>query len=61
VMHIFAETEIDAIMGWLSSLPYPWCTPDEAIAGMPALEGFEPIKPYLEQVRPISPDRQRTQ
>jgi hypothetical protein len=57
VMHIFPQTEIDAIVGWLSGLPYPWCTPNEAIAGMPGLEGFEPIEAYLERVQPISPDR----
>ncbi len=57
VMQIFQASGINAIMGWLSGLPYPWCTPDEAIAGMTELEGLEPIKAYLEQVQPISPDR----
>ena len=57
VMHIFQETEIDAVMGWVSGLPYPWCTPNEAIAIMPRVEGLEPIEAYLEQVQPISPDR----
>jgi hypothetical protein len=56
-MHIFPKTKIDAIMGRLSGLPYPRCTPGEAIAGMPGLEELEPIEAYLEQVQPISPDR----
>ena len=57
VMHIFQETEIDASMGWVSGLPYPWCTPNEAIAGMPRLGRFEPIEAYLQHVQPISPER----
>ncbi len=57
VMHVFPETEIDAIMGWLSGLPYPWCTPYEAIASMPGIDGLKPIEVYLKQVQPILPNR----
>jgi hypothetical protein len=27
LMKMFPATELDAIMGWLTGLPYPWCTP----------------------------------
>ncbi len=36
------------------SLPYPWCTPDQALSAAPAIEGFAEIKSYLAKVRPLS-------
>jgi hypothetical protein len=44
-------------MNWLSSLPYPWCTPGEAIGGLPSIEGIAEIEVYLKQVRPLLPER----
>ena len=57
VMKIFPATELAATMNWLSGLPYPWCTADEAVKGMPAAEGFADIEAYLKQARPIPPER----
>jgi hypothetical protein len=57
VMKILPSTELAASMHWLSSLPYPWCSPDEAAEGMPAIEGLAEIKTYLKQVRPLLPER----
>jgi len=39
------------IMDWLSGIPYPWCTPDEAIKNIPSIDGLGTIKSYLKQVR----------
>jgi len=44
-------------MDWLSALPYPWCTPDQAIATLPAIDGFAEVEAYLKQVRPILPEQ----
>jgi len=30
VMQVFPESSIDVIMGWLTDLPYPWCSAEEA-------------------------------
>jgi hypothetical protein len=57
VMKIFPATDLAASMNWLSSLPYPWCAPAEAIRDVPAIEGLAEIETYLKQVRPISPER----
>lgn len=57
VMQIFSANEIDRIMGWITSLPYPWCTPDEAARNLPQIEGLAPILRYLKEVRPIPPER----
>jgi hypothetical protein len=57
VTQVFPNHELVAIMGWLSSLHYPWCTPDGAIASMPAIEGLTSIGNYLNEVRPMLPER----
>src|SRR5262249_12726802 len=31
VMQIFPASSIDTIMGWLTGLDYPWCTPEEML------------------------------
>jgi hypothetical protein len=56
-MKIFPASDLAASMNWLGGLPYPWCTPDEAVRGVPAIEGFDEIEAYLKQARPILPDR----
>jgi hypothetical protein len=43
---------IDAVMGWISALPYPWCRPDEAIEGMPVVADLEPVRQYLGHAQP---------
>jgi hypothetical protein len=53
VMQILPAVELAVCMRWLSSLPYPWCTPDEAVATMPKIDGLAEIAAYLKQVRPI--------
>jgi hypothetical protein len=57
VMKILPATELAASMNWLSSLPYPWCSPDEAGRAVPAIEGLAEIKTYLTKVRPLLPER----
>ncbi len=47
VMQIFPASSIDTIMGWLTDLPYPWCTPEEVARNMPKLDGMEPIEHYI--------------
>ena len=50
MMKIFPAVELAASMDWLSRLPYPWCTPDEATRTMPAIDGLAEIAAYLKQV-----------
>jgi hypothetical protein len=57
VMKILPASELAASMDWLSGLPYPWCSPDEAVRDMPDIEGIAEIETYLKQVRPILPER----
>lgn len=47
VMHVLPAAELDRIIGWVASLPYPWCRPDEVMATMPAIEELSPIARYL--------------
>ena len=55
VMQVFPETELLTIMQWLSSLPYPWCTPEEAIRTMPSIDGLVEVEQYIREAPPISP------
>lgn len=50
VMSVLPETELEALMAWLSSLPYPWCTPGEAVSAMPARDGLAAVERYLSRV-----------
>ena len=50
VMKVLPAKELDAIMGWASALPYPWCRPDEVLAGMPRVEGLAPVESYLKEL-----------
>ena len=56
LMNVLPATELAATMNWLSGLPYPWCTPDDVVKGMPRIEGLAAIETYFRQVRPISPE-----
>jgi hypothetical protein len=55
VMQIFPPQELDRIMVWITSLPYPWCTPDMSLDSMPRIEGMETVRKYVKSVRPILP------
>lgn len=57
VMQILPVSETAASMTWLSGLPYPWCAPDEAVRTLPPMDGFAEIETYLNQVRPLLPER----
>ena len=54
LMKMFPATELDAIMGWLTGLPYPWCTPADALEAMPPIPELMAVETYLRQVRPIA-------
>ncbi|MDI7861341.1 hypothetical protein MRS76_05180 [Rhizobiaceae bacterium n13] len=55
VMQVVPGEELDRIMNWIASLPYPWCSPSEALEDMPATDGLAPIEHYLKTVRPLAP------
>jgi hypothetical protein len=58
VMKVLPAEALAASMTWLSALPYPWCSADEALKRMPALDGLAEIETYLKRVRPLSLARQ---
>ena len=53
VMKVHPAGELAAVMDWLSALPYPWCSADQALVRLPAVEGLCDIKTYLKQIGPI--------
>jgi len=57
VMKVLPAADVAASMNWLSSLPYRWCTPAEAIRDVPTIEGLAEIEAYLKQVRRLLPER----
>ena len=46
-MQILPPRNLDAIMGWISGLPYPWCPVQTAVASAPEVEGLEVILDYI--------------
>jgi len=57
VMRVFPASDLAASMNWLTSLPYPWCTPEETVKAVPAIEGFTELEAYLRKVRPLLPEQ----
>ena len=57
VMQMFPASQLDSIMGWISSLPYPWCTAEQTLEAMPEIEGLSVVQNYLRQVRPIAAEQ----
>ena len=57
VMQMLPATELDTIMNWITSLPYPWCSAGEVIATMPQMKELTPIEMYLRKARPIDAER----
>lgn len=51
VMCILPETEFDSTMTWLSGLPYPWCTPEEAVGTIPRINGVAAVEQYLKEIQ----------
>jgi hypothetical protein len=49
VMNVLPSTELESVMHWLSSLPYPWCSPDQALKSFPANRGLSEIEAYLKR------------
>jgi hypothetical protein len=52
VMKMLPGEELGDAMRWLSSLPYPWCSSDEALRSIPTSEGLSEVGAYLRQVGP---------
>jgi hypothetical protein len=46
-MQSLAPHELRSIMGWLTALPYPWCSATSAIGSAPAIGALEPVLQYL--------------
>ena len=46
-MQILPASNLEAIMNWLSGLPYPWCPVRTAVASAPKVEGLEVVLDYV--------------
>jgi hypothetical protein len=57
LMQVFPGAGLDASMAWLAGLPYPWCAADIAARSLPPIDALAPVARYLEEVRPILPER----
>ena len=49
VMHVLSPENLRPVMGWLSSLPYPWCSANAAAQNIPSLDGLRSISGFLRQ------------
>jgi len=51
ITKILPGAELDEVMPWLSSLPYPWCSPSQALLSFPAQHDLHEIEAYLKQAQ----------
>jgi len=47
LMESLAPSCLGSVTNWLCRLPYPWCTAQAALAGIPSLEDLHPIRQRL--------------
>lgn len=47
MMELLAPRHGQPVMQWLAGLPYPWCPPQTALQGIPALEELAPVSGFL--------------
>ena len=50
VMKVLSATELDSMMRWLSSLPYPWCSPSQALKSFPPNADLSEIETHLKRI-----------
>ena len=55
-MEIISPDQVEAIMGWIAGLPYPWCDPEDILHSKPDVVELAPIADYLREVRSIPPE-----
>jgi hypothetical protein len=55
-MEIISADHLGAVMDWITSLPYPWCQPEDIVQSMPSVVELAPIAHYLREIRSIPPD-----
>lgn len=53
-MRVLPPDALDPVMSWLSDLPYPWCPPRSAIAGMPNIPELAEIAEYIRRISPTA-------
>lgn len=51
VMKVLSGAELDGVMCWLSSLPYPWCSPSQALLSFPPQHELREVEAYLKQAQ----------
>lgn len=57
LMQVFPASSIDTIMGWLTALDYPWCTPADALENIPKIDGMAMVEQYLRELRPVAAEQ----
>lgn len=50
-MLVLDRNSVQPIKRWLTGLPYPWCPPDTALTGIPAIDKLKPISDFLSNRR----------
>jgi hypothetical protein len=60
-MQVLPPAELDAVTGWLTKLPYPWCPAGEVASTAPADPRLTPVLEYLTRLQslPERPTRSR--
>ncbi len=49
-MLVLTPDSLYPVMQWLSALPYPWCSPTEALNGMPKLAEIKSVADFIHRV-----------
>ena len=47
VMNVLPAATSGPVFTWLSALPYPWCTRQQALDGIPHIDALSPIEGFL--------------
>lgn len=52
-MQVLSADRLDAVLQWLTSLPYPWCPARAVLETAPAISELEPVFNYVRRHKPV--------
>ena len=46
-MQSLSSCDMEAVMDWVTALPYPWCAPEQAMSGAPNISELDSVFDYI--------------
>ena len=57
-MQVLPGEYLQAVLDWLTEIPYPWCTANEITKNVPDIDALGPVVKFINRVDIPKPDKQ---